>query len=239
MAQTSEQSKLFQYEVCPFCWKVRTALALKHVPYEKVEVHPLNKKELAFSEYKKVPVWTDSKGEQVNDSNAIMAYIDSHYEGPKLFEEDADRAAREKSLIEWSEKYVKAIPPAIYSNFGDSLKAFDYITKTSKFSWHQKALIKYSGAAVMKMVAKKSKQKQGIDDANAHLVNLTKEWETALEGKKFAGGDKPNAADAAVYGITMSISALPASKLLTAYPGFQKWMADMGKESGILFEMAN
>ncbi len=235
----STTSKLYQYEVCPFCWKVRTALALKKVPYETVEVHPLNKKELQFSEYKKVPVWTDKEGKQVNDSNEIMSYIDKNYEGPKLFEEDITRAAREKALIEWSEKYVKAIPPAIYSNFGDSLKAFDYITKTSKFSWHQKALIKFSGAAVMKMVAKKSKERQGIDDVNAHLVNLTKEWETALEGQKFAGGDKPNAADAAVYGITMSISTLPASKLMSAYPGFHKWIEDMGQETGIAFEMAN
>ena len=233
------EAKLYQYEVCPFCLKVRTALALKKVPYDKIEVHPLNKKELSFSEYKKVPVWTDKDGKQVNDSTEIMSFIDKAYGGPKLFSDNPEEAAKEKELLAWSESFVKAIPPMIYSNFSDSLKAFDYITKMANFSWHQKALIKYSGAAVMKMVAKKSKQRQGIEDANAHFEKLMTEWEATIGENTFAGGDAPNAADASVYGFSMSISNLPASKLVKNHARFDQWVESMGKETGMTFQYAN
>ncbi len=117
--------KVFQYEVCPFCWKVRVALALKKVDYEKIEVHPLNKKEIAFSEYKKVPVYIDSKGQQVNDSNQIMKHIDKEFgTGPKLVaDENSEAAIVQQHWLEWSEAYVKAVPPLIYDTFSNSLKA--------------------------------------------------------------------------------------------------------------------
>jgi microsomal prostaglandin-E synthase 2 len=44
------------------------------VPYRVVEVNPLYKGELAWSEYKKVPVVTVA-GEQLNDSTNIMVTL--------------------------------------------------------------------------------------------------------------------------------------------------------------------
>lgn len=227
--------KLYQYEVCPFCWKARTALALKGASFDKIEVHPLNKKELGFSDYKKVPVYVDSKGQQVNDSTPIMRHIDQEFGGQPLFETDPEARERETKLLEWSEGYVRAIPPLIYNNFPNALKAFDYITKTSQFAWHQRALIKYSGAGVMIMVAKKSREKQGIQDPEAHYKKLLQEWTDKLEGRNFAGGQRPNGADAAVYGITMSVSGLPASKLVHEHPGFSAWVKRMQEKTQQVF----
>ena len=117
-------SKLYQYEVCPFCWKVRVGLALKNARYEKIEVHPLNKKELSFSEYKKVPFYIDSRGVQVNDSNKILAHLDTEYpQSPQLCaSEGSVEAAEQKKWLEWSESYVKAVPPLIYDTFPNALK---------------------------------------------------------------------------------------------------------------------
>lgn len=223
--------KLYQYEVCPFCWKVRCLLALKGVAYETIEVHPLNKKELEFSEYKKVPIFVDENGKQINDSNEIMRYIDSHYEGAKFFEVDSAAIDKEKQLFQWSELYVKSIPPLIYDSFPHALQAFDYITQNTKFSWYQKKLIKYSGAAVMKMVAAKSKQKQNIEDPVQHFKNNMQNWSTTLGGQQFAGGDKPNAVDAAVYGVTLSVSGLPASSLIPSHAKFYEWALRMGEKT--------
>lgn len=47
--------KLYQYATCPFCCKVRTFLDYYDIDYEIVEVNPLFRKEVKFSEYKKVP----------------------------------------------------------------------------------------------------------------------------------------------------------------------------------------
>lgn len=228
-------SKLYQYQVCPFCWKARALLALKKVPYEAVEVHPLNKKELLFSDYKKVPVFVDDTGKQVNDSNAIMSHIDAHYSGEKIFETDSAKAAKEAALIAWSESYVKGIPPLIYNTFPNAIKAFDYITQQAKFSWYQKSLIKYSGAAVMRLVAAKSKEKQNIADPSIHFNTKLNEWIEQLDGQFFAGGNKPNAADAAVFGITLSVSGLPAAKLVTENLKFYEWVRRMSELTQLQF----
>jgi microsomal prostaglandin-E synthase 2 len=232
---TAQKSQLYQYEVCPFCWKVRVGLALKKVPYEKIEVHPLNKKELAFSDYKKVPVYKDSAGIQVNDSNAILKHIDEEYtDGPKLCAADGTAAKEaEKQWLEWSEKYVKAVPPLIYDTVPNALKAFDYITKVGNFSSLQKFTIKYSGAIVMKMVAKKSKERQNISDPKAHIKKYLQEWADAVGTKPFRGGDTPDITDAAVFGITLSVKDLPAYPIMQEVPAFAAWMKRMSERTNI------
>ena len=47
---------LYQYETCPFCCKIRTFLDYYGIEYTKVEVHPIFKREIGFSNYKKVPI---------------------------------------------------------------------------------------------------------------------------------------------------------------------------------------
>jgi glutathione S-transferase len=66
---------LYQYEVCPWCNKVKAVLDYQGVPYRTVEVHPLFKSELSWSEYKKVPVLLLPSGEQINESTVIVDKI--------------------------------------------------------------------------------------------------------------------------------------------------------------------
>ena len=47
---------LYQYQTCPFCCKIRTFLDYYGIEYTKVEVHPIFKREIGFSDYKKVPI---------------------------------------------------------------------------------------------------------------------------------------------------------------------------------------
>ena len=49
------QLKLYQYRTCPFCCKTRAYLDYYGIKYEVVEVNPLTRKEMKFSEYRKVP----------------------------------------------------------------------------------------------------------------------------------------------------------------------------------------
>ncbi len=223
--------KLYQYKVCPFCCKVRAILAYKKIPYDAVEVHPLNKKEIAFSkDYRKVPIFIDVEGNQVNDSTNIMRYLDEKYPQQAAFEKDPERKLREEKWLDWADKkLVRALPPLIYKTLSDSIEAFDYISKEEKFNWIQKQFIKYSGAAVMTLVAKKSAKSQGITDPEAHLKNCLKEWMQALDGKDFLGGDKPNAADLANFGILKSVSFLPAFEIVKKNKEAHAWFGRLEK----------
>lgn len=46
---------LYQYATCPYCSKTRAFLDYYRVPYTIVEVNPLFRREIEFSEYRKVP----------------------------------------------------------------------------------------------------------------------------------------------------------------------------------------
>src|SRR3990167_827454 len=107
--------KLYQYAACPFCNKVRSILQYKGVDFETIEVHPLNKKEIAFStDYRAVPIYVDSKGVQVNDSTPIMRHIDNEFPKPKVFSTDPAAEKDETAWLAWSERFVKGLPTAIY-----------------------------------------------------------------------------------------------------------------------------
>jgi len=226
--------KLYQYAACPFCNKVSSLLAYKKVDYDVIEVNPLNKKEITFSEnYRKVPIYIDSKGEQVNESNLIMKHIDKEYPSPVVFSEEGERRESDEKWLAWSEKLVQGLPTVVYENLLDSIRAFDYITKTGKFSWFQSRMIKYSGAFIMTLVAKKIRKRQAIDDPRAFLRTMVREWTDGLQGRKFMGGESLSAADIAVFGIARAVGDLKAKVVFEENAAFWSWIEDMKQATGL------
>lgn len=67
---------LYQYATCPFCCKTRAFLDYYGFEYEIVEVNPMFRKELKWTEYNKVPVvmYGDM---QLNDSSLIISVLRS------------------------------------------------------------------------------------------------------------------------------------------------------------------
>lgn len=222
--------KLYQYEACPFCNKVKSLLEYKGVDYEVVEVHPLKKTELEFSEYKKVPVYIDSEGKQVNDSNAIMKRIEEEFPVPSVYSQDSLQAAQDETWMNWSESYVKGLPTAIYDTFSNSLKSFNYITKVGQFSWFEKVKVKYLGAFVMSMVSKKIKKREGIEDPAEFLRTKASEWSKGLGARSFMGGEEPSVSDIAVHGITRCVEGLNAGNILLENKEFASWYSRMNQK---------
>nr|CAG4640979.1 EOG090X08KD [Eulimnadia texana] len=75
---------LYQYQACPFCTKVRSYLDFAGVSYDVVEVNPVTKKQLMWSQYKKVPIVIASLKEghqQLNDSSMIISALESYLKG--------------------------------------------------------------------------------------------------------------------------------------------------------------
>lgn len=71
---------LYQYEPCPFCKKVRAFLDFSGLSYDVVEVNSVTKKQVSWSDYKKVPiVIVKSKFgyQQLNDSTVIISALTS------------------------------------------------------------------------------------------------------------------------------------------------------------------
>ena len=70
--------KLYQFETCPYCEKVRRKLAQLGLEYEKIEVDPANKPAPVLETGGTVPV-IDDDGMIMNESDDIVAYLEETY----------------------------------------------------------------------------------------------------------------------------------------------------------------
>lgn len=219
---------LYQYAACPFCSKVSTLLRYKNVGFETVEVHPLKKKEIAFSaDYRAVPIYIDGAGTQVNDSTPIMRHIDKEFPARPVF----DGSPEEAKWLAWSEEYVQGMPTVVYKDLASSLKSFSYITKVGKFGWLDRRIVQFSGALVMTLVAKKIRKRQGIHDPKSFLRKRVFDWVQGLGNRPFMGGEHPNAADIAVFGISRVVAGLEAGVIFNESVAFSQWLDRMSRET--------
>ncbi|XP_058219186.1 uncharacterized protein LOC131329828 [Rhododendron vialii] len=216
---------LYQYEACPFCNKVKAFLDYYDIPYKVVEVNPINKKEIKWSDYKKVPILVVD-GEQMVDSSEII---------DKLFLRVHPGTPVDLGL-EWrrwvDNHLVHVLSPNIYRSPSEALESFDYIATQGNFSFTERIMAKYAGAAAMYFVSKKLKKRYNITDERAALYEAAEKWVDALNGQKFLGGSKPNLADLAVFGVLKPIRYLKSGRDMVEHTRIGEWYSRMESEVG-------
>ncbi|KAJ0678192.1 putative prostaglandin-E synthase [Helianthus annuus] len=157
------------------------------VPYKVVEVNPLSKKEIKWSDYKKVPILVVD-GEQLQDSSAIIDQLRNKLSPPAKSSSLVDGDDEEKKWRRWVDDHlVHVLSPNIYRNASEALESFDYFTSNGNFSFSEKYTVKYAGAAAMYFVSKKLKKKYNITDERAALYEAAETWVDALDGREFLG----------------------------------------------------
>ncbi|CAI5449747.1 unnamed protein product [Caenorhabditis angaria] len=74
--------RLYQYETCPFCCKVRAFLDYYGFSYEIVEVNPVTRSQIKFStDYKKVPI-VRSGETNLTESSLIISQLATYIQRP-------------------------------------------------------------------------------------------------------------------------------------------------------------
>ncbi|CAI9101675.1 OLC1v1039053C1 [Oldenlandia corymbosa var. corymbosa] len=178
---------LYQYEACPFCNKVKAFLDYYDIPYKIVEVNPLSKKEIKWSDYKKVPILMVD-GEQMVDSSAIIDKLSEKTRPSVSVKSSPEADEEEKKWRGWVDNHlVHILSPNIYRNTSEALESFDYITSHGNFSYTEKITAKYAGAVAMYFVSKRLKKKYNITDERAALYEAAETWVDALDGRDFLG----------------------------------------------------
>lgn len=218
---------LYQYNSCPFCNKVRAYLDYARIPYAVVEVNPLFKSEIKWStDYRKVPIAVVN-GMQLNDSDEIIARIDETLKAAgarRVVNSQGCRAAgtgseEEAAQLAWvSNKLIHTLSPNLYATLSEAVESFDYITQRNFPAWSALAT-KYIGAVAMYGVTKKLKKRHGIADGQERqaLYDACRQWMTTVgEHRPFLGGDAPNRADLAVFGVLRALMPLPVGRELLA-----------------------
>lgn len=209
---------LYQFDSCPFCWKVKALLNFAKQPYEVVEVSPFGMKELEFTDHKKVPVLKDGD-EIIVESAAIVEHVNTNYSKLPV-REDASKWTK------WvDDALVHYLPPLIHPNFSTSFKNFSAIMQNTKMGFIKRSLTRFAGAMVMPKVARKMKAKHAISDERAEFLTAIDKWvDSGLNSHPFFGGDQPDLIDCSVFGVLHSSHALGVIDLAKQHnPQFASW----------------
>lgn len=207
---------LYQYEICPYCCKVKAYLDWAKVPYNVVEINPISKSEMkplkqlpGGEKVKKVPAVVlsriDGSQELLSESSDIIDHLVS-----AAGQELAGEAAEQAKWRAWVNDYwVRVVTVNIYRSVTESLQTFEYMTALGRFSALESLYVRYGGGLLMYAVAKKMRGKYQMADGKdgrgteprAPLFAAADEWVAALSGRSFLGGESPSIADLEVFGV--------------------------------------
>ncbi|XP_074527488.1 prostaglandin E synthase 2 [Halichoeres trimaculatus] len=133
---------------------------------------------------------------------------------------------------QWADDWlVHLISPNVYRTTGEALASFDYIVREGKFGTYEGFFAKYVGAAAMFIISKRLKNRHNLqDDVRQDLYKAVNDWVAAIGKKrKFMGGDKPNLADLAVFGVLRVMEGLQAFDDMMANTKVKFWYRRMEK----------
>ena len=222
--------KLYQYDVCPYCCKVKAVLDYKHIPYEKIEVNPMTHEELqgvaGAMEYNKVPVLVDAEnnGRVVFESNDIIRYLDETYpQRPVFAPSDTGQKAQKEWMDFVDEELVQVLPGNIYRSILEAIDSFKYITKVGNFPLWKRYYLMLGGAIAMNIVAKKGLKKRGIKDPREALKKSLAKWSNGLGTKKFMGGDTPDVTDLVCFGVLSAVHEMKVWPFIESLESIPAW----------------
>lgn len=233
LARSAEpRLQLYQYAICPFCNKTKAALDYLKVPYGTVEVDPLTRSQIKFSnDYKKVPIAVFSGDDAiVGGSTEIVDRVLDGKEAPADVDSSHFCSEEARKWNKWcDEKFAVTVYPNITRSVAECWQALGYLQSCPEFSTVRAVATRAVGALGMAAAHGKIKKKYGMDNERDALFSAVEAWAKEVGSKPFRGGEKPDLADLAVFGCIRGISALPLHQELVDHKEFGPWYARVAK----------
>lgn len=132
---------------------------------------------------------------------------------------------------------VHLISPNVYRTKDEALETFEWFSEAGEWDVHfpkwERNMMVYVGAIAMWAISKRLKKRHALsDDVRSHMYDACDKWIAAVEKKKtpFLGGNKPNLADLAVFGVLNSMEGCQAFKDCLENTKIGGWFYAMRKE---------
>ena len=218
---------LYQFQLCPFCHKVRAALDLKGLTYRKVEVAPGRKKELPplpEDAPRKVPVITIDQN-TIWDSTTILHQLDELAPSPFSLQSESEVINERSSRFEdWiDDNLIPALPTVIYGTWADALRAAQFTAKGSKFSLWQSINVRIFGSIIMRIIAKRILKRHGKVNGAQWASECLDHVEIELADQLFIIGDTATLADAALHGAIQCVEDFPIFEEIRRRERLYQW----------------
>lgn len=217
---------LHQWEISPYCRKVRKVLSLKGIGYRTVDYNGLNAPKAARLDASgKLPV-LDWDGERVADSTRICAFLERQVPEPPLWPADRRDTALARLLEDWADESLyyfemqfRAADPVAAARAVDGLCA-------GRPGWERhllRPLFLRSLRARLKSHGFGGWSREVIEGwFFGHLDDL----EALLDGREWLVGDRQSMADIAVSSqIEEILRTSPLADRIRARPVLGAWLA--------------
>ncbi len=220
---------LYQFELCPFCHKVKAAAEVKGLAYQKVEVNPYGKKELPElpeGTPRKVPVV--QYGERtVQDSTAILDFIEERFpDKTPLLPKDQQLQRKAREVEAWvDDDLAQVLPTVIYGTWGEAVKAAQVTARTSNFGMLQNLMVRAGGSLIMHQISKRIVKRRGGGDAHEMLAAELDKFENWLGDDDFVAGPSVSIGDVSAHGALTCIKDFPAYAKVMERPRLAAWYA--------------
>ena len=221
---------LHQWQVSPFCGKVRKILRLKGLPYRIENYNGLRAtKAVQLSAAGKLPV-PDVDGKRIPDSRAIAAYLDRRQPEPALYPPDPGDVAMARTFEDWAgeslyyyEMYFRAEYPAARSAAVAHLCAdrphWEQLIFAPLFSRTLRSKLKAHGFA--------SRSKEDIE---ASFLGYMDDLDAMLQGRDWLVGGAQSIADIAVSAqIDEIVRMSHLAGRIGGLPRLSKWLARLAE----------
>ncbi|XP_029467456.1 prostaglandin E synthase 2 isoform X2 [Rhinatrema bivittatum] len=173
----------------------------------------------------------NEKGKEVLEYNNKYWLMLDEQETERVYPSKESRA-EEMKWRQWADDWlVHLISPNVYRTPGEALASFDYIVREGKFGALEGFFAKYVGAAAMFFVGKMLKRRHNLQhDVREDLYKAANDWVAAIgKQRQFLGGEQPNLADLAIYGVLRVMEGLEAFDDLMSHSKIQPWYLKMEK----------
>uniref|UniRef100_A0A1I8G245 Prostaglandin E synthase 2 n=2 Tax=Macrostomum lignano TaxID=282301 RepID=A0A1I8G245_9PLAT len=152
--------------------------------------------------------------------------------GQKL---DESKLREEQKWRQWvDDVFVHTISPNIYRTLPEALDSFRWFDKAGDwekcFTPAERALVIYTGAAVMRLVSMRLRSKYNLHrDVRKSLYNELDAFLLNGVGKRrFRGGDRPDLSDLSMYGVLTAMEGTAAfSDAMDNCPKLRPWFGRM------------
>lgn len=177
--------------------------------------------------------YTDENGDKKSEiMNRYFLMLDNPKKGQTRTKTEIED---ERKWRKWTDDVlVHSLSPNVYRTPGEALQAFSWFSEVGEWEKHfpawERYLIIYVGAYAMWLIGKRLKKRHNLkDDVRESLYDDCNRFARAvkLKGTPFMGGQEPDLADLAVYGVLNAIEGCDAFQDVLQRTNISKWFFAM------------
>jgi glutathione S-transferase len=189
---------LHQWEISPFCGKVRKVLRWKGLTCQIIDYNGLRATRAGrLSRSGKLPV-LDYDGTRIQDSSDIVAFLEQKHPEPALYPSDSLDRATAKLLEDWADEslywyevYLRVIYPEV-------LPKVVQLLCNGRPSWERNIFSFVFRRSLLRQLHGQGLGRQDRNSVESHLLELVASLDAILASREWLVGSAKSVADAAV-----------------------------------------